>query len=223
LGRCDVAGAIGRGRGPEQHHEVRAYEPTRHGENSGQVFKAAAAHAGVLSVWHVVHGFGIFRRSAWAGTMNLNVWLRTITSPSICAIFGMWQLTQSLPADPGWWCVCCSVVPVCGPFGDLGPWQVRQTRRADLIRSALFGVPCGSWQLAHVTPRVYIRLWMKALHPILAGGAVRKMQRVGRTEGVVIEPPEVRQTQTDAESHGPMKLAVVDRGAGVPFGMRSLR
>jgi len=29
--------------------------------------------------------------------MNRNVWLRTITSPSMTAIFGMWQLTHSLP------------------------------------------------------------------------------------------------------------------------------
>jgi hypothetical protein len=53
--------------------------------------------------------------------MNLKVWLRTITSPSICAIFGMWQPTQSLPADPGWWWVCASMVGAWGPFGDNGP------------------------------------------------------------------------------------------------------
>src|SRR6266850_87324 len=51
--------------------------------------------------------------------MNLNVWLRTMTSPSITAIFGMWQLTHSLPAEPGAWCVCCSIVAVCGPFGEM--------------------------------------------------------------------------------------------------------
>ena len=76
------------------------YCPTRHGENSGQLLSASVAQAVVLSVWHVVHGSGIFNRSAEAGGMNLKVWLRTITSPSICAIFGMCQATHSLPADP---------------------------------------------------------------------------------------------------------------------------
>ena len=78
----------------------RSQRPTLHGENSGHVFIASIAHAGVLSVWHVVHGFGTFAVSVVAGEMNLNVWLRTITSPSVCSIFGMWQPTHSLPGDP---------------------------------------------------------------------------------------------------------------------------
>ena len=42
--------------------------------------RASRAHAVVLSVWQVVHGFGILYSSVIAGVMNLNVWLRTFTS-----------------------------------------------------------------------------------------------------------------------------------------------
>ena len=40
---------------------------------------------------------------------------------------------------------------------------VRQSSLAGLIRSALLPVPCTSWQLKQVTPRVYIRLCTKSL------------------------------------------------------------
>jgi len=33
--------------------------------------------------------FGILSLSVTSGGMNLNVWLRTITSPSVCSMFGM--------------------------------------------------------------------------------------------------------------------------------------
>ncbi len=55
----------------------------------------------VLSVWQVVHGFGTFSESVVAGEMNLNVWLRTLTSASCVAIGGMWQPMHSLPAEFG--------------------------------------------------------------------------------------------------------------------------
>ena len=61
----------------------------RQGESSGQVFNASTAQAFDLSVWQVVHEFGTFSFSVADGGMNRNVWLRTITSPSIRAIFGM--------------------------------------------------------------------------------------------------------------------------------------
>ena len=51
----------------------------------------------------------------------------------------------------------------CGPFGDDGPWHVRHTCPAGLIRSALLPVPCTSWQLKQVTPRLYIALCTKSL------------------------------------------------------------
>ena len=51
-------------------------------------------------MWQVLHGFGILYWSVIAGVMNLNVWLRTLTSAIVCSIFGMWQATHSLPALP---------------------------------------------------------------------------------------------------------------------------
>ena len=74
--------------------------PTRHGENSGQLRSAAVAQAFDLSLWQLVQGLGILDDSVIDGGMNLNVWLRTITSPIVCSIAGMWQLTHSLPVDP---------------------------------------------------------------------------------------------------------------------------
>jgi len=44
-------------------NSVSSHCPTRHGENSGQLFNAAVAQALVLSLWHVVHGFGTFNDS----------------------------------------------------------------------------------------------------------------------------------------------------------------
>jgi hypothetical protein len=61
---------------------------------------SSAAHAVVLPLWQTVHGFGIFNVSVAEGGMNLKVWLRTLTLAIVCSIFGMWQLTHSLPADP---------------------------------------------------------------------------------------------------------------------------
>ena len=53
-------------------------------------------------MWQLVHAFGIFSVAVADGGMNLKVWLRTMTSPIVCAIFGMWHATHSLPADPAW-------------------------------------------------------------------------------------------------------------------------
>jgi len=73
---------------------------TRHGENSGQLRSLSLAQAFDLSLWQLVQGFGIFEVSVKAGVMNRKVWLRTITSPIVCSIAGMWQATHSLPVDP---------------------------------------------------------------------------------------------------------------------------
>jgi hypothetical protein len=51
-------------------------------------------------VWQELQEFGIFNRSASAGTMNRNVWLRTLMSAIVCSTFGMWQLMHSFPLDP---------------------------------------------------------------------------------------------------------------------------
>ena len=69
----------------------------------------------------LVQEFGTFSRSVADGGMNLNVWLRTFTSAMVCSIFGMRQPMHSLPVDPARWCVCCSIVAVCGPLGERGP------------------------------------------------------------------------------------------------------
>ena len=52
----------GQNRRAESAAAVRSAGTTRHGENSGHVFSASVAHAGDLSVWQVVHEFGIFKR-----------------------------------------------------------------------------------------------------------------------------------------------------------------
>jgi hypothetical protein len=72
----------------------------RQGERSGQCRNASVAQAVVLSVWHVVQGFGILYSSVIAGVMNANVCARTFTSEMVVSIFGIWQAIQLLPADP---------------------------------------------------------------------------------------------------------------------------
>jgi hypothetical protein len=72
----------------------------RHGETLRHPLIASRAQLVVRSVWHVVHGFGILYVSVIDGVMNANVWLRTLTSAIVCAIFGMWHATQSFPALP---------------------------------------------------------------------------------------------------------------------------
>src|SRR2546423_15627603 len=54
------------------------------------------------------------------------------------------------------------MLAACGPFGEFGPWHVRHRSLAGLTRSALLPVPCTSWQLKQVTPRVYITLCTKS-------------------------------------------------------------
>ena len=61
----------------------------RHGDRSGQCFKASVAQAVVLSAWHVVQGFGILYLSVTAGVMNAKVCERTFTSAIVVSIFGM--------------------------------------------------------------------------------------------------------------------------------------
>ena len=55
----------------------------------GHCRSASAAHSVVWSAWQVVHGFGTPYWSVILGVMNRNVWLRTLTSPTVRAISGM--------------------------------------------------------------------------------------------------------------------------------------
>lgn len=73
----------------------------RHGENSGHLRSASAAHRAVLSVWQAVHESGIFVGSTTAGGMKRKVWACTLTSAIVGWIFGIWQPMHSLPAEPG--------------------------------------------------------------------------------------------------------------------------
>ena len=61
----------------------------RQGETPGQLLSASIAHAGDLSLWHVLQELGIFRASVLAGDRKRKVWLRTFTSPIVWAIWGM--------------------------------------------------------------------------------------------------------------------------------------
>src|SRR5687767_6860466 len=135
---------------------------TRHGETSVQFFNCFVAHSLVWLVWQPTQGFGILYVVDMAGVMNLNVWLRTLMFAIVGAIFGMWHSTQSLPRLAAGCFVCASIVVPRGPVGEFGPWHVRQSCCAGLMRSALYAVPCTSWQLAHVTPLVYIALCTKS-------------------------------------------------------------
>jgi hypothetical protein len=56
------------------------------------------AHSIERSVWQDVHGFGTPYRSVMAGEMNLKVWFRTLTFPTVRALSGIWQAAQRLPS-----------------------------------------------------------------------------------------------------------------------------
>ncbi len=72
----------------------------RHGERSGHWRSACLAQAVVLSVWQVVQGLGILYLSVIAGVMNSKVCALTNTPGMVTSIFGMWQATHGLPAEP---------------------------------------------------------------------------------------------------------------------------
>ena len=72
----------------------------RQAERSGQRRNSSVAQAAFLSAWHIVQGLGILYLSVIVGVIKANVCERTLTSAIVVAIFGMWQATQLLPADP---------------------------------------------------------------------------------------------------------------------------
>jgi hypothetical protein len=61
---------------------------------------ASAAHAVFLSMWQDVHGFGILYLSVMAGAIKAKVCALTKTPDIVTSIFGMWQATHALPAEP---------------------------------------------------------------------------------------------------------------------------
>ena len=124
--------------------------------------------------------------------MNRNVWLRTITSPIVCSIAGMWQARTR----------CRSSGMVMRVLLDAR--RVRTVRRLRAVarqahfvgrleRCALCRVPWTSWQLEQVTPCVYITLCTKSLPCIrfLCAVPSGKMREVVSPELVLLELPEV--------------------------------
>ena len=135
--------------------------------------------------------------------MNANVWLRTLTLAIVCSIFGMWHATHSLPALPARVMrVRLDASPRAGRSASSGRGRSGTDRRAGLIRSALFAVPCTSWQLKQVTPRVYITLCTKSLPCIrfLCAVPSGKCVNVVSPELVLLELPEVLQVRRPGES-----------------------
>ena len=100
-----------------------------------------------------------------------------------------------------------------GPFGEFGPWHVRQRSRAGLIRSALFAVPWTSWQLKQVTPRVYITLCTKSLPCIrfLCAVPSAKVRERRLAELVLFELPEVLQVRALVKADRPVVVLPFDR------------
>src|ERR1041385_1217099 len=139
-----------------------AYCATRQGEKLVHVRMVSAAQLAGLSAWQDAHALGTLSISVAEGGMNLKVWLRTLMSAMVCSILGMWHAMHSLPALSALWCVCASMVVGRGPLGEFGPWHCRHRTLAGRIRSALFSVPCTSWQVKHVMPWVYITLFTKS-------------------------------------------------------------
>ena len=82
----DQSFPFGAGRAQPPYLETHS---KRHGDLSGQLRNASAAHAVLLSVWHVVQGFGILYLSVIAGVMKAKVWARTFTSAMVVSIFGI--------------------------------------------------------------------------------------------------------------------------------------
>jgi len=72
----------------------------RQGELSGQWLIASLAQPVDLSAWQVVQGLGILYLSVIAGVMKSNVCALMKTLGISASIFGMWQDTHSLPAEP---------------------------------------------------------------------------------------------------------------------------
>ena len=62
---------------------------TLHPDTFDQPFIASRAHVVVLSLWQLVHEFGILYSSVMDGGMKLNVWLLTVTSAIVVSIDGM--------------------------------------------------------------------------------------------------------------------------------------
>jgi hypothetical protein len=90
---------------------------SRQGDGSGHRRSASITQAVDLSVRQEVQGFGIWFLSVTPGDKTANVCARTFTSPSVVAIFGMWQATHWLPVRALF--VICMFLER-GPAGTIG-------------------------------------------------------------------------------------------------------
>ena len=89
---------------------------TRHGLVLVQERNCAAAQALVLSLWQLVHGFGMPEVSVSVGERKRKVWLATKVSPCcllgrVWAMLGMWHAMHWLPGlFAGWLLVFVPVI-----------------------------------------------------------------------------------------------------------------
>ena len=135
----------------------------RQGETSGHFFNSSSAHLADLSAWHVLQELGILNFSVRLGEMKRNVWLRTLTSPSGLLDFRhvaghafaarAARLVMRVLLDSG----CMRSVRRIWAVA-LQAHHARRFRQVGIV-----AVPCTSWQLKQVTPRVYITLCTKSL------------------------------------------------------------
>ena len=110
--------------------------------------------------------------------MNLNVWLRTLTSAMVCSIFGMWQATHSLPG------AACLVMRVC--FDGRGARAVRRIRAVALQaehvgRLQQVGIVLRAVNVVATEAGDAVRVHhalhkIVALHAVLVRGAVGEMR-----------------------------------------------
>src|SRR5262245_20724939 len=91
--------------------------------------------------------------------------------------------------------------------------ETDRTRRLDQVGVVAGAVRIVTAEAGHAA-RVHDALReIVALHPILAGGAVRVMQPAGLSERVQLELPEIRQAAADPEAERPVILGSSHRFA----------
>ena len=127
------------------------------------------------------------------GGMKRKVWLRTFTSPSVCAILGMWHAMHATAGAARFVMRVLFERGACGPVRRIGPVAVEAERLRGLRRCAVLSVPCdivaGEARDAvcvHLAGHVVV-----ALHAVLVGGAVGEMGEGGLAELVVFQLPKV--------------------------------
>ena len=96
------------------------------------------------------------------------------------------------------------MVATCGPFGDVVPWQSRQSlvngfTKLRIVFSPVYVVArCAGDALPvhHALHKVI------ALHPIFVSGPIREMSESRLPQCVIFEFPVVRQAETGAVTNG---------------------